>query len=627
MSAPRDVESRNTDGASSSSYMRRLSGTFKLTGLGGFTADESSNNPNSLSKWASSFQRSNYFIGDGLEVGSPGTLASTDPQFQQSASRDDDSSSRNYGFAQRPRLERINSEWQGDDGEGDDTFDRTDAGDPDNDDAPDNESFIYRGYGTAADEASSAGPGESRMSDYPASIADRRIPSRRVSNISRLTTNRTDAEGKPLLARAPSQSLRPRQSRYSIVSRLTGSGLLEGSTVYQTTFNSVNILMGIGILSLPLGMAYAGWFFGILLLAGSGAVTLWTATLLVKCMDRNDSLMTYADVAFYSFGVKARYWVSLIFSLELIAACTALVVLFGDSLSVLVPVLTTTQWKLVGFFIFLATSFVPLNILSITSILGIFATTSVIVIVLIDGFVKKEAPGSLLFPVATSFWPPDNGARLPLAIGLVMGPLAGHSVFCNVYRDMRHPHKFKRAITTSYGITFGLDLTMAVSGYLMFGALVKDEITKSIFETTGYPELINRVIVVMIAVVPLTKMALNTRPIATTLDILLGIDQRVVAGSSSTMASSALGRSISRALIRVFVNALPVALGIYVPEFDRIMALLGSALCYAICVCLPIAFYLKIYREELSRLEKLGLWTIELIGITLAVTGTVWTFL
>jgi solute carrier family 32 (vesicular inhibitory amino acid transporter) len=52
----------------------------------------------------------------------------------------------------------------------------------------------------------------------------------------------------------------------------------------------------------------------------------------------------------------------------------ALVVLFADSLNALIPDISTTVWKLLSFLVFIPLSFVPLNILSYTSILGILGT-------------------------------------------------------------------------------------------------------------------------------------------------------------------------------------------------------------------------------------------------------------
>lgn len=41
---------------------------------------------------------------------------------------------------------------------------------------------------------------------------------------------------------------------------------------------------------------------------------------------------------------------------------------------------------------------------------------------------------------------------------------------------MRHPHKFSRALGVSYSITFAVDVTMGIVGYLMFGRYVFEEV-------------------------------------------------------------------------------------------------------------------------------------------------------
>ena len=143
------------------------------------------------------------------------------------------------------------------------------------------------------------------------------------------------------------------------------------STLPQTIFNSVNVLIGVGLLSLPLAIRYSGWVVGMLFLGFSAAVTAYTAKLLAKCLDVDPSLVTYADVAYVSFGPKARIFTSLLFSLELVAACVALIVLFADSLDALIGGWSIVGWKIFCGVILIPLNFVPLRLLSITSILGI----------------------------------------------------------------------------------------------------------------------------------------------------------------------------------------------------------------------------------------------------------------
>jgi vesicular inhibitory amino acid transporter len=143
------------------------------------------------------------------------------------------------------------------------------------------------------------------------------------------------------------------------------------STIYQTILNSTNVLIGVGLLSLPLGIKYAGWLAGMLFLAFSALVTGYTARLLGKCLDLDTSLITFADIAYISYGSKAKVVIGVLFSFELITACVALFVLFADSLNTLLPGWGLIEWKILCAIIVAPLSFVPLRFLGYTSSLGI----------------------------------------------------------------------------------------------------------------------------------------------------------------------------------------------------------------------------------------------------------------
>lgn len=143
------------------------------------------------------------------------------------------------------------------------------------------------------------------------------------------------------------------------------------STLPQTVFNSVNVLIGVGLLSLPLGFRYSGWIVGMNFFFFSALATRYTAGVLAKCLDVDQSLITFADIAYTAFGTKARVLTSVIFFIELIAACVALLVLFADSLDALIPGWGVVEFKVLGGVILVPLSFVPLRFLSFTSVLGI----------------------------------------------------------------------------------------------------------------------------------------------------------------------------------------------------------------------------------------------------------------
>ena len=397
------------------------------------------------------------------------------------------------------------------------------------------------------------------------------------------------------------------------------------STLPQTIFNSVNVLIGVGLLALPLALRYAGWIPGLIFFVFASTSTRYTAKILAKCLDVDNSIITFADLAYVSFGSKARIATSILFTLELLASCVALVVVFSDSLNALTHgSLGLTAWKIVCGIILVPLSFLPMRCLSFTSVMGILSCFLIVAAVFIDGLIKQDSPGSLWVPAPQHLFP-ENWGTLPLSFGLLMSPWGGHSVFPNIYRDMRHPYKYHRAVDISYAFTFSLDLFMACIGLLMYGDGVDNEVTRNIFLTEGAPEWLSLIMVISIAVIPLTKVPLNARPIVGTLELFLGLDARTMGPEPSTGLSS-LSRGIFKVTLRILCNVAFVVLAILVPDFDRIMSLMGAVACFAICIMLPAAFHLKLFGDSLTKMEKTRDWALVIVSGIMGVVGTAFNF-
>jgi vesicular inhibitory amino acid transporter len=100
-------------------------------------------------------------------------------------------------------------------------------------------------------------------------------------------------------------------------------------------FNSIAILLGIGMLSEPLAFAYAGWIGGTFLVVSYGLVTCYTsvpslgatgimltrrrAKVLGRIILADPSLRSYADIGQKAFGPRAVPFISGLFCLELFA--------------------------------------------------------------------------------------------------------------------------------------------------------------------------------------------------------------------------------------------------------------------------------------------------------------------
>ncbi|KAG5982201.1 hypothetical protein E4U55_002184 [Claviceps digitariae] len=378
------------------------------------------------------------------------------------------------------------------------------------------------------------------------------------------------------------------------------------STMPQSVFNSINAIIGVGLLSLPLAFKLSGWIIGLFILTLTAAVTAHTGKLLGKCMDYDPSIVTYSDLAYVAFGTRARIIVSALFTLELIAACVALVILFADSLnSLLAGLASATFWKCVCAALVLVLNTLPLRFLSYTSVLGIFSTFCVVCIVILDGLAKTEAPGSLWEPAKTHLFP-SNWLAVPLAYGLLASPWGAHSIFPS----------------------YALDTCLAVIGILMFGDGIKDAITSNILRMSGYPESLTVIMCIFITIIPLTKIPLNARPLITTVDVVFGVhtEHAHATASAAHQRPPALIYGM-RAMIRVVVVLVLLGISILFPAFDSVCAFLGAALCSLISIILPISFYLKLYHKDITRRERVMSWSLLVLFSILGLVGTIWTFL
>ncbi|AAS51257.1 ACR030Wp [Eremothecium gossypii ATCC 10895] len=388
------------------------------------------------------------------------------------------------------------------------------------------------------------------------------------------------------------------------------------STAPQTIFNSVNVLIGIGLLALPLGLRYAGWALGIPMLLVFAAGTFCSAELLSRCIDADPSMISYGDLGYAAFGSKGRALISVLFTLDLLGCGVSLIILFGDSLNALFPQYSVTQFKILSFFAVTPQVFLPLSVLSNFSLLGITATLGTVLTILYCGLTKTQSPGSLLDPAPTRVWP-ASFLEFCLSIGILSACWGGHAVFPNLKSDMRHPSKFKDCLRTTYAITSLTDIGTATVGFLMFGVAVKDEVTRSVMLSDGYPPFVYVLISALMAIIPLAKTPLNARPIISILDVMMGIRN-----AETELEGHKL--FVARALKltnRLLINVMFVIIAILFPEFDKLIAFLGAGLCFMICLILPCLFYLRICKDRVTPRERMACYATIAVSAVLSVLG------
>jgi len=172
-----------------------------------------------------------------------------------------------------------------------------------------------------------------------------------------------------------------------------------------------------------------------------------------------------------------------------------------------------------------------------------------------------------------------------------------------------------------------MDCATAGAGYFMFGDLVMTEITANLIRTKGYPQSLSVIMSICIAIIPLTKVPLNARPIVSMLESFAGVDPMSISDAPVLTGLPNYLRGFLRIGCRVFVVTIFVIIAIIFPGFDSIMAFMGSTLCFTICVILPILFYLKIFGKDVSTSERILDYFLIVVCSILAALGTVFAFL
>ncbi|ORX77520.1 hypothetical protein K493DRAFT_412476 [Basidiobolus meristosporus CBS 931.73] len=389
------------------------------------------------------------------------------------------------------------------------------------------------------------------------------------------------------------------------------------STFSQSVFNAVNVLMGLGILSLPYGFKITGWVLGLFMLLVFCLLTRYTAILLRKCLDLNPSMISLSDVGYAAFGNKGRVVMAVLLVTELLAASVALLMVFADSIQALYPTLNLNMLKVIGVIVLIPSTWVPLGILAYTSIIGIISTIALVVVVIINGLSTTVSPGSLLVPAPTNLWP-TMPMSIPISFGLLMAGFAGHAVFASIYRDMKCPERFPAVLRYSYTITTVIYLVMAGGGYLMFGSSVHHEIIVNLVNNPHYNQFLTRLVVWTVVLNPISKFGLTLNPANLILEVFFSN-----APFNLNIRASKARRIVFRTMLCLFVCLV----AILIPGFHRVMALLGSFSCFTISAILPLACHLQLFKEQLGRKQKFLDWALIIICAILAVVGTVWTFL
>lgn len=418
----------------------------------------------------------------------------------------------------------------------------------------------------------------------------------------------------------------------------------EKATFAQCVFNMCNILMGVGMLGLPFVFKSAGWLGGMVVTIVLGGITWRTAILIGRQLNgdhrpsnffddspfkspvipgsapgaRIRSPMTsFPQIAREAFGHRGSIVLSSILYFELFSCLCIFLVTVGDHLVILFPsVSKTIHMVLSSAALTIPTAFLRTpRLLSYLSMVGTFATASVILAVLASAVVEGDISEQAAVKKGIELTGPTHitwcFSGLPTALGIIAYTFSGHAIVPSIYSSMERPQDFERMIGTSFLIVIGSCCVVAFSGYYMFGSAVDDQVTLSL-ERNSSAVLAMKCLTWLMILTASSKFTLTMFPLA------LGVEEIVAPFIPNDKIMAATDSIIKLSLI-----VLSLLVAIFVPSFSFICALVGLICTMAVSVIFPAAAHLVLFGNQMSMWEKSGNWIFVLVGIMVAVVGTI----
>ena len=238
------------------------------------------------------------------------------------------------------------------------------------------------------------------------------------------------------------------------------------ATFAQCVFNMCNILMGVGMLGLPFVFKSAGWLGGMLVTVILGFITWRTAILIGRQLNgdhrpsnffddspfkspiipgsapgaRTRTPMTsFPQIAREAFGDRGSILLSSILYFELFSCLCIFLVTVGDHLVILYPSISKTIHMLLSTVaLTIPTAFLKTpRLLSYLSMVGTFATASVILAVLasaiVEGDISERAAEQRGMEITGPTHSPWCASGLPTALGLIAYTFSGHAIVPSIY--------------------------------------------------------------------------------------------------------------------------------------------------------------------------------------------------
>jgi vesicular inhibitory amino acid transporter len=401
---------------------------------------------------------------------------------------------------------------------------------------------------------------------------------------------------------------------------------------------------GVGLLGLPYAFAKAGLIGGLFSIVAMGFITWKTSIMIGRELNGDprpasyfdDSpwktplqpgsvpqarmlrpISSFPDIARAAFGEIGCVILSVILYFELFSCICIFIVTIGDHMHTIFPSIPIITHMIgVG-----VVSTIPVlllrtaRLLSYLSMIGTFATICVVGAVILaftfEGDISEDVAAKMSPTPSPPFHALWHGEGLVVSFGLVAYCFSGHAIVPSIYSSMQKPQEFETVVNLTFTIVLAACLTVGLSGYLMFGELVFDQITISL-EQNSSATLAMTVLTYLMVLTAFSKLTLTMFPLA------IGMEE-----IAAPYVSSETTMEVTSAVIKVALLMLALAVAICVPSFSFLCSLVGMICTMTVSVVFPAAAYLQMFGKKMRIAEKALCWLFVIGGMIMAVAGTV----
>ncbi|KAJ1373333.1 hypothetical protein KIN20_035709 [Parelaphostrongylus tenuis] len=355
-------------------------------------------------------------------------------------------------------------------------------------------------------------------------------------------------------------------------------------------------MVGGGMIALPIAVVNTGLVPGIILIilgvifTGYTGIQLgdnWTLMQMRWPEYKTHCRRPYPEMAYRAMGHKAKYLVSLSLCLTQFGMIAVLLLLAANNISNLLTAFFGVHINFCYVILIISVVVWPFMMLKSPmhfwqAAVGAAASSCLAALLFVIGAIHDS-------PVCSQVvtYPEFSINNFFLAYGTIAFSFGGHGAFPTIQHDMTKPFRFNRAVWASYIVILIIYVSVAVAGYMVYGASMRNTMIPSV-----QIEWISQLINIMVTLHVLPTVVIVFSPLAQQVEQWTGVPSRHF--------------GMRRFVIRSLIFAGIVFTAESIPHFGVFLDLVGGSTITLMTMLLPSVFYLFLFASYKKRIDMIN---------------------